>query len=107
MFKQLATAATLALTLTTPAQANEDVLKGILATIVIHKVLNSSDQGYSDGHEIRPQHPAQRITPRNAPGYYDQSKSCKVQVNRGNLYTTRTVYNCYGAILEHDSWPNN
>ena len=89
-----------------PAQANDDILKGILATIVIHKVLDSTDQGYSDGHENRNTTP-QVITPRNGAGYYDSSRSCRVDVHRGAHYTTRTVYNCQGAILEHQSWPSN
>ena len=89
-----------------PARADtNDLLKGIVATIVIHEVLNGSNRGYSDGHELRTTQ-GQRITPRNAAGFYDTNRSCKVDVHRGHLYTTRTVYNCYGSIIEHDSWPN-
>lgn len=105
MFKKLAITAALATALAAPAQANEDIFKGVLATIIIHKVMNSHDQGYSDGHEVRPA--PQLPSPRSAPGYYDQTQSCRVDVHRGDYYTTRTVYNCYGAILEHETWPSN
>lgn len=106
MFKRIAITAALATALAAPAHANDDILKGIFATIIIHKVLNSTDQGYSDGHEIRPA-PQHFPSERSAPGYYDSSKSCRVDVHRGTYYTTRTVYNCQGAILEHQSWPSH
>jgi hypothetical protein len=107
MFKKLAITLALSTALAAPAQANDDVFKGILATIVIHKVLNSTEQGYSDGHDIRPAPQHHYPSERSAPGYYDSSRSCRVDVHRGDYYTTRTVYNCQGAILEHQSWPSN
>lgn len=66
MIKHTLAALALTATIAQPAAANDDVFKGILATIIIHKVLNSTDQGYSDGHnqhhttvEIRSHYPQQ------------------------------------------------